>query len=118
MVSLRRYREMVMKDSGIRAVVVAVAVVWWAALSNVSADGARPYEFEWANRNADEFPPLCRMETADGWRVETANAGGKPVVVAPGATHTMTTTIASEMFDANGKPVMGRAPRDARNALA
>ncbi len=53
---------------------MALAVIGWAAFSNVSADGARPYEFEWANRNADEFPPLCRMETADGWRVETANA--------------------------------------------
>lgn len=56
-----------------------LAVVGWVALLNVYAevgvaDGPRPYEFEWANRNADEFPPLCRMESANGWLLETTNA--------------------------------------------
>ena len=40
--------------------------------------------------------------------VETANAGSDPVVVAPGASHKMTAAISSEMFDANGRPVVGR----------
>ena len=61
------------------AAVIALALIGWAASSNVLAEGGkassiRPYEFEWANRNADEFPPVCRLETADGWRVETSNA--------------------------------------------
>ena len=34
----------------------------------------RPYEFTWASRSTDEFPPLCRLEGADGWRVETERA--------------------------------------------
>lgn len=63
---------------------------------------------EKAARMADLAPDDYRRFVC----VETANAGGKPVVVAPGATHTMTTTIASEMFDANGKPVLGRALRE------
>ena len=38
------------------------------------SSSTRPYEFVWAARSADEFPPLCRMEDATGWRVETDNA--------------------------------------------
>lgn len=33
------------------------------------AEAARPYEMERAGRTADEFPPVARMESADGWRV-------------------------------------------------
>ena len=40
--------------------------------------------------------------------VETANAGGTPVEITPGATHKLTATICAELFDANGKPVAVR----------
>ena len=38
---------------------------------------ARPYEFVWANRTADEFPPVCRLASADGWTAEGSNAEAK-----------------------------------------
>ena len=34
----------------------------------------RPYEFVWANRVRDEFPPVLRLERADGWRIAASNA--------------------------------------------
>lgn len=34
----------------------------------------RPYEFEWAGRTEDEFPPLARLEKVDGWRVACEDA--------------------------------------------
>jgi hypothetical protein len=34
----------------------------------------RPYEFEWAKRVKDEFPPVLRLEKADSWRIEASNA--------------------------------------------
>ena len=34
----------------------------------------RPYEFVWADRVRDEFPPVLRLERADGWRVVASNA--------------------------------------------
>ena len=40
-------------------------------------DGIRPYEFVWANRTADEFPPIARLEKADGWTVVCSNAEAK-----------------------------------------
>ena len=47
-----------------RAVVMSFAVVGWVVLSGAEAEtcvagGARPYEFEWANRNADESYRVC-----------------------------------------------------------
>ena len=59
---------------------------WWTCVAGVlvcaglvgTAGGApstaRPYEFVWANRTADDQPPLERMESAEGWRVETDHA--------------------------------------------
>ena len=47
-----------------------VVLLLAAALSPV-----RPYEFEWAGRTRDEFPPVLRLERADGWRVVASNAG-------------------------------------------
>ena len=59
---------------------------WWTRVAGVlvcaglvgTAGGApstaRPYEFVWANRTADDQPPLERMESAEGWRVETDHA--------------------------------------------
>ena len=47
-----------------------VVLLLAAALSPV-----RPYEFEWADRTRDEFPPVLRLERADGWRVVASNAG-------------------------------------------
>ena len=41
-----------------------------ACLLTVSASaGQRPYEFDWAKRTADEFPPLARLERTNGWTV-------------------------------------------------
>lgn len=40
----------------------------------VCTDGKRPYEFVWAKRTADEFPPVARLENADGWTVRCDNA--------------------------------------------
>ena len=37
-------------------------------------DAVRPYEFVWANRTADEFPSVARLEKADGWTVGCENA--------------------------------------------
>ena len=36
--------------------------------------GTRPYEFDWANRTADDRPVLMRLERADGWTVGTTDA--------------------------------------------
>ena len=33
----------------------------------------RPYEFDWANRTRDEFPPVARLESVEGWRVTATN---------------------------------------------
>ena len=48
------------------------------ALAGLCIDAAgaplRPYEFEWAGRTRDEFPPVLRLERADGWRVVASNA--------------------------------------------
>ena len=40
--------------------------------------------------------------------VETANAGGAPVEIAPGATHRLTAVISADLFDAEGRPVVGK----------
>jgi D-hexose-6-phosphate mutarotase len=40
--------------------------------------------------------------------VETANAGGAPVIVAPGATHTLATAISAQIFHSDGRPVEAR----------
>lgn len=34
----------------------------------------RPYEFDWANRTADEFAPVARLEDAAGWKATGAGA--------------------------------------------
>jgi len=47
--------------------------MWMTAASATSTD-RRPYEFAWANRTQDEFPPVARLETADGWKVSATNA--------------------------------------------
>ena len=40
-------------------------LAWLAA---VAFAAERPYEFDWANRTADEFPPVARLEGARaGW---------------------------------------------------
>ena len=52
------------------------ALLCLASLYAASGDAAppRPYEFVWANRTSDEFPPLLRLEAADGWTVVCSNA--------------------------------------------
>lgn len=47
-----------------------------AFVACTAAAGTRPYEFDWANRTADDRPVLLPLERADGWRVvgETAAA--------------------------------------------
>ena len=47
---------------------VACGAVLSAAAAGVSAAG-RPYEFEWANRTADEFAPIDRLERSSGWQI-------------------------------------------------
>ena len=37
----------------------------------------RPYEFDWANRTRDEFPPVARLESADGWHMTATNVAVK-----------------------------------------
>ena len=48
------------------------------ALAGLCIDAAgaplRPYEFVWADRVRDEFPPVLRLERADGWRIAASNA--------------------------------------------
>lgn len=48
----------------------AVLLSWAAALHA----GERPYEMVWANRSQDDHPALVAFTSADGWRVETADA--------------------------------------------
>ena len=36
--------------------------------------GGRPYEFDWANRTADDRPVLLPLVSADGWTCETTGA--------------------------------------------
>lgn len=43
-------------------------------LAFASVASEPPYEFKWANRTADEFEPIARLESAEGWRVEATNA--------------------------------------------
>ena len=50
------------------ALPLVLAAVW------ANASGTRPYEFDWANRTADDRPVLMRLERADGWTVRTADA--------------------------------------------
>ena len=60
---------------------------------------------------SDKAARMADMDPADYLRfvcVETANALDDAVTVAPGATSKMTAAISSEMFDANGKPIVGR----------
>ena len=42
-------------------------VVFLLAGSLACAAGTRPYEFDWANRNADDRPVLLPLVSADGW---------------------------------------------------
>ena len=46
----------------------------WKAEDPKLPDEIRPYEFVWANRTADEFPPIARIEKADGWTVACTDA--------------------------------------------
>ena len=43
-------------------------------LAAVAFAAERPYEMDWANRTADEFPPVARLENADGWTVRGTDA--------------------------------------------
>ena len=43
----------------------------------VSGGPVRPYEFVWANRTHDEFPPVARLEDAEGWSVSCSGAEAK-----------------------------------------
>lgn len=60
---------MAIKLTAIAAFVAAAACVF-----GDEADSKRPYEIVRARRTADEFPPVTRLETADGWRVECIEA--------------------------------------------
>ena len=44
------------------------------AWGDAALDAKRPYEMVWAKRTCDDQPPLLRLETADGWRVEGVHA--------------------------------------------
>ena len=41
--------------------------VLFALAAGAVCGAERPYEFDWANRTADEFPPVARLESAAGW---------------------------------------------------
>ena len=43
--------------------------------------GVRPYEFEWANRTADDRQVLLPLESADGWMASWTDATGRVVTV-------------------------------------
>ena len=45
-------------------------------LSFVSLAGARPYEFEWANRTADDRPVLLPLVSGEGWTCRATDAAG------------------------------------------
>lgn len=47
----------------------AAAIAVWAASA-----GTRPYEFEWANRTADDRPVLLPLVSTDGWTCEATGA--------------------------------------------
>ena len=51
-----------------------LAALCAGALAACGAAPERPYEFEWANRAHDEFPPADRMEGVDGWKASGTNA--------------------------------------------
>ena len=40
-------------------------------------DGKRPYEMVWANRRADEMPPVDRLESGAGWKTECTDAAAR-----------------------------------------
>ena len=60
------------------------------------------------NPNSESCKRIGDMNP-DDWRrfvcVETANAGGAPLEIAPGATHTISATISAILTDADGRPV-------------
>ena len=60
------------------------------------------------NPNSESCKRISDMNP-DDWRrfvcVETANAGGAPLEIAPGATHTISATISAILTDADGRPV-------------
>jgi hypothetical protein len=41
--------------------------------SAIPANGKRPYEMEWVNRDKDDHVPLVDFENVDGWTVEAEN---------------------------------------------
>ena len=53
-----------------------IIVLLSALVFGIAEAGTRPYEFDWANRTADDRPVLLPLDRADGWRVvgETAAA--------------------------------------------
>ncbi len=80
-----RRRIRVVKDGG------SAAVVW--------------------NPWSDKAARMADMAPEDYLRfvcVESANAGGAPVSITPGETHTLTASISAEILDAEGHPVIGR----------
>jgi hypothetical protein len=59
---------MIMTKIKLTAIVALVAAVVCAFADDT--DAKRPYEIVRAQRTEDEFPPVTRLETADGWSVE------------------------------------------------
>ena len=56
-----------------KSTAVTMAVIAAALVGSAVASPARPYEFEWANRTHDDFPPVLPLTDAKGWRVEATN---------------------------------------------
>ncbi|MCQ2393070.1 MAG: hypothetical protein MJ249_02175 [Kiritimatiellae bacterium] len=57
--------------------ICALAAVSACAWADAARDAKRPYEMVWAHREADDVPPLVRLETADEWTVQTSNAAAR-----------------------------------------
>ncbi len=58
----------------VKVQVCTVFALLAVACGTVGTAAERPYEFVWANRTADEFPPVARMESAEGWRLTASSA--------------------------------------------
>ncbi|MDR3710460.1 MAG: hypothetical protein P4L33_19345 [Capsulimonadaceae bacterium] len=57
-----------------RCAVLAGAIVLSGLLSVPVQSSNRPYEFEWANRTQDEYPPMLDFETPLDWDIRGANS--------------------------------------------
>ena len=59
---------------GDKLMTIAAAICVAAAVVLPSPAGTRPYEFDWANRTADDRPVLLPLVSADGWTCEATGA--------------------------------------------